>query len=406
MNATAFTQQVQAMSARLSNLFGAIGSDLTQSSTLLPAALKELGVASEQLQIAAALMVEQSQQLSLAEQATAVERQRYQDLLEFIPDACLVTNALGVIQQANQATVKLLNLPGSLLIGRSLSSFVAPEIRQQFQADLQRLQQKPRKQEWQIQLQAYQGIAFKASVIVDISQSDADQPLKLRWLLRYLSEHQPSGSSTELNYPLQTYHKGETIPLSLEGIWQVRTGLVKLTTFSQMGQEILLGLGGALAPFGPSLTALPLYQATALADTQLWCIPFSDYAASPELQQRLLPQISQRLRQAELLLTVYGQLRVSDRLYSLLELLKQEVGQPVADGTRLGVRLTHEDLATACCTTRVTITRLLSQFQQQKKLRVDSQHHLILLESNYSPPLTSLRFEPAATTNGKRLLMN
>jgi CRP-like cAMP-binding protein len=31
-----------------------------------------------------------------------------------------------------------------------------------------------------------------------------------------------------------------------------------------------------------------------------------------------------------------------------------------------------------CCTTRVTITRLLTQLQQQKKLSVDSQHHLIL----------------------------
>jgi CRP-like cAMP-binding protein len=141
---------------------------------------------------------------------------------------------------------------------------------------------------------------------------------------------------------------------------------VKLTTFSQTGQEILIGLAGASAPFGPSLTALTLYEATALADTQLWCIPLSDYTTSLPLQQRLLPHISQRLKQTELLLTVYGQLRVSDRLYTLLQLLKQEVGQAVAEGTRLSVRLTHEDLAIACGTTRVTITRLLRQFQQHK----------------------------------------
>ncbi|HEY9609590.1 helix-turn-helix domain-containing protein [Allocoleopsis sp.] len=79
-------------------------------------------------------------------------------------------------------------------------------------------------------------------------------------------------------------------------------------------------------------------------------------------------------------LAVYGQVRLEDRLHSLLGLLKQEIGQPVAGGTRLSVRLTHEELATACCTTRVSITRLLKQLQQQKKLRVDSQHHLILKE--------------------------
>jgi CRP-like cAMP-binding protein len=104
----------------------------------------------------------------------------------------------------------------------------------------------------------------------------------------------------------------------------------------------------------------------------------SEFTNSPELKQRLLPQISKRLKQTELLLAVYGQTRVPDRLYSLLELLKQEIGQPVANGTRLSVRLTHEELATACCTTRVSITRLLTQLQQQKKLSLDSQHHLIL----------------------------
>ncbi|HEY9807157.1 MAG TPA: Crp/Fnr family transcriptional regulator [Candidatus Obscuribacterales bacterium] len=153
---------------------------------------------------------------------------------------------------------------------------------------------------------------------------------------------------------------------------------MKLTTFSHNGQEVLIGLAGASAPFGSGLTALPLYQATALADTQLWCIPSNDFAASPKLKQRLLPQISQRLKQTELLLAVYGQVRVADRLHSLLQLLKQEIGQPVDNGTRLSVRLTHEDLATACCTTRVTITRLLNQLQQQKKLSIDSQHHLIV----------------------------
>lgn len=391
------------MSTRLVDLFENIGSSTHLSSHLLPSALKELGIASEQLQIAASLLSDHSQQLTLADQAVALERQRYQDLLEFIPDACLVTDMTGVIQQANQAATKLLNLPSSFLTGRLLTAFVLPEARQQFQTELQQLQQRPWKQEWQAQLQPYQGAAINASVLVEVSHPDGSSAPMLRWLVRYLSDRDQAGDSPNLNYSLRVYHKGETIPLSLQGIWQVQSGLVKLTTFSATGQEILVGLAGDLAPFGPSLTALPLYEATALADTQLWCIPLTDYTTSPELQQRLLPQISQRLKQTELLLTVYGQLRVSDRLYSLLQLLKQEVGQPVADGTRLNVRLTHEDLATACCTTRVTITRLLSQFQQQKKLRVDSQHHLILLESHSSSPPVALSLEQVATTSGKNL---
>ena len=384
MNATGFTQQVEAMSNRLANLYQGIDTSSSLTSTLLPSALKELGIASERLQTAAQMLHQQNRKLSLADQTVEAQRQRYQALLEFIPDACLLTDAAGMIQEANSATAKLLKLPQSLLIGRSLTAFVTHETRQSFETDLQQLQQRPWKQEWQVRLQPYQGAAFNVSVLVEVSCQEGNQPFTLRWLLRHASNSNPlealeqPDSHAALGYPLQVYHKGEVIPLNPQVIWQVRSGLVKLTTYSHSGQEVLVGLVGASSAFGSSLTALSLYEATALADTQLWSIPLSEFATSPQLKQRLLPQISQRLKQTESLLAVYGQTRVADRLESLLRLLKQEIGQPVAGGTRLSVRLTHEDLATACCTTRVTITRLLTQLQQQKKLSVDSQHHLIL----------------------------
>ena len=378
MNATAFTQQVKAMSNRLANLYQEIHTSSPPPPALLPSALTELGIASERLEIAAQMLYQQNQQLSLADQTREASQHRYQQLLEFIPDACLLTNAAGVIQEANRAATKLLNREQSSLMGRFLTAFVTPETRQQFQTQLHRLQQRPWKQEWQVRLQLDQGIAFNVSVLVEVSCQEANQPITLRWLLRRLSDYSQPESNAELDYPVQLYHKGEIIPLNPQVIWQVRSGLVKLTTFSQSGQEVLVGLAGASAVFGSSLTALPLYEATVLADTQLCCIPLSDFATSGELKQQLLPQISQRLKQTELLLAVYGQPRVADRLHSLLRLLKQEIGQPVADGTRLLARFTHEELATACCTTRVTITRLLTQLQQQKKLSVDSQRHLIL----------------------------
>src|SRR4028119_1742130 len=379
MNATAFTQQVEAMSNRLANLYQGIDTSSSLTSAVLPSALKELGIASERLEVAAKMLYQQNQKLSLADQTVKASRQRHQELLEFIPDAYLLTDELGVIQEANGAAAKLLNRQHSFLMGRSLTAFVMPETRQQFQTQLQQFQQRPWKQEWQVRLQSNPGVAFNVSVLVEVSRQEANQPLTLRWLLCNPSGYsQSADSNAELDYPVQVYHKGETIPLDHQAIWQVRSGLVKLTTYSQSGQEVLIGLAGPKAPFSPSLTALPLFEATALADTQLWRIPLTDYATSPALKQRLLPQISQRLKQTELLLAVYGQTQVADRLQSLLRLLKQEIGQPVADGTRLSVRLTHEDLAIACCTTRVTITRLFSKLQQQKKLSLDCKHHLIL----------------------------
>jgi PAS domain S-box-containing protein len=382
MNATVFTQQLKAMSDRLTNLYQGINTSSSLSPAVLSSTLTELSIASERLHIAAQMVSQQNQKLSLANEAAKVESQRYQELLEFIPDACLLTDTSGKIQEANLAAAKLLNFPQSMLINRSLEAFISYD-RQQFQTQLRQIQQGSSKQKWQLSLQPYKEEAIHVNVIV--SHQSANEPQTLRWLLRLSDgtrvEAEQPDTDVDLGYPLQLYLKGETIPLKPEVIWQVHSGLVKLTTFCDRAQEVLLGLAGASSAFGCSLTSLPLYEATALADTQLSCIPLTD-ANSPELKQQLLPQISQRLKQTESLLAVHGQTRVADRLHSLLELLKQEVGEPVADGIRLSVRLTHEDLASACCTTRVTVTRTLKQLQRQKKLSVDSQHHIILKRSD------------------------
>jgi PAS domain S-box-containing protein len=378
MNATVFTQQLKAMSDRLTNLYQAINT----SSSLPPvlSSMTELGVASERLQIAAQMLSQHNHKLSLANQTLKVESQRYQELLEFIPDACLLTDTSGKIREANLAAAKLLNLPQLMLINRSLEAFISYETRQQFQAQLREIQQKPSKQKWQLSLQPSKEEVLNVNVFV--SHQSANEPQTLRWLLRLSDrnffEAEEPDTNADFNYDLQLYHKGEIIPLNPEVIWQVHSGLVKLTTFSDSGQEVLLGLAGAKAAFGSSLTALPCYEATALADAQVSCIPLTEFANSCEVKQQLLPQISQRLKQTESLLAVHGRSRVADRLHSLLQLLKQEVGEPVADGIRLSVRLTHEDLASACCTTRVTVTRTLKQLEKQKKLSVDSQHHIIL----------------------------
>ncbi|MCY7273291.1 MAG: Crp/Fnr family transcriptional regulator, partial [Phormidesmis sp. CAN_BIN44] len=155
---------------------------------------------------------------------------------------------------------------------------------------------------------------------------------------------------------------------------------VKLTTLSDSGDEMLVGLATDGMVFGSSFTSLQTYQAIALVGVQIVSIPLTEIARSPRLAQALLPSINQRLRQTEGFLAIYGQLRVQDRLNRLLLMLKQEIGQPVETGTRLRVRLTHQDFASAWCTTRVTVTRLLGKLQQQGKVIVDAQNHLILIE--------------------------
>ncbi len=187
---------------------------------------------------------------------------------------------------------------------------------------------------------------------------------------------------------LHFYDKGESIPLAKEGIWQVYRGIVQLSQLASNGEEILLGWVQPESFFGLWLTSnqLATYQARSISDIYLRWYPVLEIESTPKLAQLVLTQVVQRMRQTEALLAIAGLKRVDERLQELLKLLAQDMGQPVTDGTRIKVRLTHQMLANAIGTTRVTITRLLGEFQSQDWIRFDSDRHLVI--TNYLTRLT------------------
>ncbi|MEC4805672.1 MAG: Crp/Fnr family transcriptional regulator [Jaaginema sp. PMC 1079.18] len=174
------------------------------------------------------------------------------------------------------------------------------------------------------------------------------------------------------------YHRGETIPLMTQGVWQVCRGWVQLSTTHATGEEVLLGWAAPSSFFGQWSTRLEMYEATALSDVYLRWFFLSEIESSPPLSRSLLTHLNNRLRQTEALLAVTGQRRVEDRLHQLLLLLKDEMGENCDGETRLAVRFTHQNLASAIGTTRVTITRLLGKLQRCGYLRLDEHRHILL----------------------------
>lgn len=179
---------------------------------------------------------------------------------------------------------------------------------------------------------------------------------------------------------LHFYERGEAIPLVSEGVWQVYRGVAQLSQLSHQGEEILLGWAQTSTFFGLWLTHLESYQAKALSDVYLKWYPLTEINESSALAQMMLNQLARRMRQTEALLAIAGLKRVEERLQKLLDLLKQEMGETLPQGTRLSVRLTHQNLASAIGTTRVTVTRLLGEFQRQGWVSFDSERHLIINE--------------------------
>lgn len=182
---------------------------------------------------------------------------------------------------------------------------------------------------------------------------------------------------------LHFYAKGDKIPIISQGVWQVCQGVVQLSMLCQNGEEVWLGWAEPSMFFGRWFSLLSAYQATALSDVHLIWFSLDEINTSPRLAQMILPQITHRIRQAEALLAIAGQRRVEDRLQHLLLLIQQEMGQPVPEGTRIRIRLTHQTLANAIATTRVTVTRLLNKLKNQGKISFDRDRHIIVKPGSF-----------------------
>lgn len=387
MNGEMFAQQVETMRKRLQKLYQDASQLPLSQSDLVPRAFMELGTASEELQVALEELRQQNQELLATQEKLVAQRQHSQDLFNLASNAYIQTDIRGSILQVNCAAAVLFNVKQELLIGQQLNDFVNID-RPLFRNQLNRICHENLVQGWEIPLLPHKSNPISVKVTVAVVPDSSAKAVVLNWLIHDKKNQRvlqtalkPDECDPIQVRPTQVYSKGEIISLQPETIWLVVEGLVKLSTLVENGAEVLVGLAGKDTIFGSGLTDLQIYQAIAFSQkVQLVSISFKEIETSKHLAMNLLPKINQRLRQAESLLAISGQRQVIERLYRLLLLLKQEIGQPVTGGTLLSVRLTHEDLANACSTTRVTITRILKKLKQQGKITFDATHHIILIE--------------------------
>ena len=171
---------------------------------------------------------------------------------------------------------------------------------------------------------------------------------------------------------------GSRVPLLKKSVWLVVRGMVKLSAISVQGDELLLGLAGPNEPFGDPLSNVEVYEATTLCESDLLCLTCDEIAASPHLAMALLQGMGVRYRQSEAMLGLLGLRRIENRVRGFLELLANDYGQPCDQGLRLNIKLTHQELASALSTTRVTVTRVLGSLKDEGWLQLDGQRRLVI----------------------------
>ena len=182
----------------------------------------------------------------------------------------------------------------------------------------------------------------------------------------------------ESEIPLQQFEKGEEIIILDSDIWQVYRGVVQLSKLQSDGGETILGWITANGTFGNCWNvSSQVYRAVAISNVYARRYLPRNLIEHPFLTRQLLAQFSDRLVKSEQLLSIIAIKRVEERFTQLLLMLKRDMGQQVDNGVRLQVRFTHQQLAEAICTTRVTITRIMGDFQSRGLICLDRQRHIV-----------------------------
>ena len=171
---------------------------------------------------------------------------------------------------------------------------------------------------------------------------------------------------------------GSQVPLLRHSIWLVVRGMVKLGALTIHGDDLLLGVAGPNEPFGEPLTDVEAFEARTLCDTDLLCLTLQEVRSQPSLCLAMLDAVSRRYRQSQALLALMGLRRVEERVRGFLELLALDYGQHCPEGLRLDLRLTHQEVASALGTTRVTVTRVIGLLRQEGWLQIDAKRRLVI----------------------------
>lgn len=183
-----FDQHIEDCRWRLAALLQHTGESRLPQKQLVTESLDELGTALKELQVVQEELRHQNEELAAARSVLESERQRYQELFEFAPDGYLVTDAAGVIQEANQAAATLLNAKQQVMVGLPLVIFVAAAEQAAFEKELPRLRQLDRVKDWELRLKPQDAEAIDAALSVAVVRNQSGAAVALRWLIRDITQ--------------------------------------------------------------------------------------------------------------------------------------------------------------------------------------------------------------------------
>ena len=158
-----------------------------------------------------------------------------------------------------------------------------------------------------------------------------------------------------------------------DAFYLIASGSVAVSRTLTDGREAILSIlkdgefFGEMSMFDSSLRSASIRT---LTDVEVGMIRQDDFLEmlerNPSLASRFVVVLSERLRAANELVTMATSQDVRARVASLLLTLCERFGQPNDSGIRIGLRLTHQEMANMIGTTRETVNRTLNRFWDER----------------------------------------
>jgi CRP/FNR family transcriptional regulator, global nitrogen regulator len=186
-------------------------------------------------------------------------------------------------------------------------------------------------------------------------------------------------------YPpvVETFERGKTIFFPgdpAERVYFLQKGAVKLSRVYEQGEEITVALLRENSVFGvlsliTGQKADRFYHAVAFTPVELLSVPIEQVEKAlkenPELSMWMLKGLSTRILQTEMMIETLAHRDMGSRLVSFLLILCRDFGVPESGGITIDLKLSHQAIAEAIGSTRVTVTRLLGDLRQDDMISIN-----------------------------------
>ena len=181
---------------------------------------------------------------------------------------------------------------------------------------------------------------------------------------------------------VENFERGKTIFFPgdpAERVFFLVKGAVKLSRVYEAGEEITVALLRENSVFGvlsliTGQKSDRFYHAVAFTPVELLSAPIEHVERSlkenPELSMLMLRGLSSRILQTEMMIETLAHRDMASRLVSFLLILCRDFGVPTSEGIRIDLKLSHQAIAEAIGSTRVTVTRLLGDLRDQEMISI------------------------------------